>query len=378
MTGLPQLGFDWPWLLLALPLALLPLVAPAGRGVRYSSLALMPQDRASSLLRWLLRGAAVLALAALIVAAAGPYRPEYEIERIGTGAEIVLLLDRSRSMDNAFARAQPKDEPPVRGLGATALESYVRNSQHRAGRSKGEVAREMLAEFAARRTQDRFAMTVFSTLPVPVLDFTSKPEAIQAAIAAGNIGRGLSDTDIGLALQAGLARFEGRPYTGSRIVLLVSDGGDHVGADAQRAIADLARRQRVSIYWIYIRSARSPGLRATPDESKAAMDAVPEYFLNRFFESLGTPYKAYEADNPDALQAAIDDVDRLEDLPIAYRETMPRRDLAPLGYAIALASVLLLLGANLRELHRWAPARPSPEAGPATALRPRPKGAGRS
>jgi mxaC protein len=70
--------------------------------------------------------------------------------------------------------------------------------------------------------------------------------------------------------------------------------------------------------------------------------------------SLGVPYRAYEAGTPEALQQAVDDVNRLENLPITYQDTIPRRDLSDWGYAVALASVLLLLGANLLELRRWA------------------------
>ncbi len=44
----------------------------------------------------------------------------------------------------------------------------------------------------------------------------------------------------------------------------------------------------------------------------------------------------------------------LENLPITYQDTIPRRDLSTWGYAVALAAVLMLLGANLVELRRWA------------------------
>ena len=79
---------------------------------------------------------------------------------------------------------------------------------------------------------------------------------------------------------------------------------------------------------------------------------MPEYFLHRFFGSLGTPYRAYEAENTEALQAAIDDVNRLENLPITYLDTVPRRDLSPFTVAAALGCVLLLLGARLLEMRR--------------------------
>ena len=158
---------------------------------------------------------------------AGPHRGEYRVERVGRGAEIVLLLDRSRSMDQGFGQRRAGEQP------VSARES------------KGLVARRLLAEFAAQRPDDRFGMIVFSTLPIRVLDFTHKQPAIQAAVAAGDVGRGLSETDIGLALQAALAAFEDRPYTGSRLVMLVSDGGDRIEPDARERIAYLARRHRV-------------------------------------------------------------------------------------------------------------------------------------
>jgi mxaC protein len=346
------MSFDHPWVLLLLPLAVLPLVAEAGTPVVHSWLRLMPRDAASEALQWVLRGASALAIAALVVGIAGPHRPEYDVERVGTGAEIVLVLDRSRSMDQNFAAGRVTGAPA--GTGPEAIERYTRLNQTGARDSKGKVARQMLAEFAAKRSQDRFAMIAFSTLPMRVLDFTQKQEVIQAAITAGNIGRGLSETDIGLALQDALSFFEDRPYTGSRIIMLVSDGGDHMEPDARERITYLARKLRVAVYWIYIRSFRSPGLMADSSEPPSNTDIVPEYFLHRFFQGIGTPYRAYEAENPEALQKAIDDVNRLENLPITYRDTVPRRDLAPWCHAVALACIAVLLAGNLVELRRWA------------------------
>ena len=343
--------FDDPAWLWLLPLALWPLLAQVRGALPNAWVALLPPDRASSALQWLLRGAAVAALAAAIIGIAGPYRPEYEVERVGRGAEIVLLLDRSRSMDQSFGGGR---NPAIRGTGPEALEYYSKLRANEARESKGVVARRVLSEFASKRPDDRFGMVVFSTLPLRVLEFTQKSEVIQAAINAGNIGRGLSETNIALAVEAALGYFVDRPYTGSRIVMLVSDGGDRIEPDARERIAQLARKTRAAIYWIYIRSARSPGLLPDQAEPPANADAVPEYFLHRYFQSLGTPYRAYEAGTPETLQQAVDDVNRLENLPITYQDTMPRRDLSGWGYATALAGVLLLLAANLLELRRWA------------------------
>jgi mxaC protein len=294
----------------------------------------------------------MLAMAALVLALAGPHRPEDTVERVGRGAEIVLVLDRSRSMDERFAGGRPAANAP-KGTGPEALDYYMKLRDSGTRDSKGTVARRLLAEFAAKRPEDRFGMIVFSTLPMRVLDFTHKGEVIQAAITAGDVGRGLADTDIGAALLAGLGFFEDRAYTGSRIILLVSDGGDHLDVDTRERIAHLARKQRVALYWIYIRANTSPGLMLGADEPPANADTVPEYFLHRYFQSLGTPYRAYEAENPEALQKAIDEVNALENLPITYLDTVPRRDLSPWCFGAALAGVLLLLGASFWEIKTW-------------------------
>ena len=346
------MSFDHSWLLWLLPLAVLPLLAQPGGALSNAWPALMPRDKASAVLGWALRLVGGLAIAALVICMAGPYRPEYNIERVGKGAEIVLVLDRSRSMDQGFAGARPVGAA-TRGTGPEALDYYFSQSPGRLRDSKGKVARQLLSDFASKRPDDRFGMIVFSTLPIRVLEFTQKEEVIQAAIAAGNIGRGLSETNIGLALESALSSFADRPYTGSRIVMLVSDGGDRLDDDTRERIAYQVRKQRAAIYWLYLRSGNSPGLTLEAGEAAANADTVPEYLLHRFFESIGTPYRAYEASNSDALQQAIEAVSQLENLPITYLDTVPRRDLAPLCFGTALAAVLVLLAASLLEIRRW-------------------------
>ena len=345
------MNLDHPWLLWLLPLAWLPLVARPGGALANTWATLAPTDRASSFLSWALRVLGALALAALVVGMAGPYWPEHDVERIGKGAEIVLVLDRSRSMDQGFGGVRPPGGA-VKGTGPEAIDYYMR--QGRGREPKGKVARQLLSEFIAKRQEDRFGMIVFSTLPIRVLEFTQKNEAIQAAIAAADVDRGLSETNIGLALQSALASFNDRPYTGSRIVMMISDGGDRLDPEVRERIAYLVRKHRVAIYWIYIRSVNSPGLVLEKGEAPENVDAVPEYALHRFFESLGASYRAYEAGDPEALKNAIATVNRLENLPITYVDTLPRRDVSAPILAVALGCLVLLLAANLAEIRRWA------------------------
>jgi mxaC protein len=341
---------DDPWLLALLPLALLPLVVRAGAPLPNGWLAVAPRDRWSAALGIALRLLAAGVIAALLVALAGPHQPETTIERVGRGAEIVLVLDRSRSMDQGFAPGRAGPAP--QGTGPEALEYYSQTTS-RMRQPKGQAARQLLAEFTAQRAQDRFALVVFSTLPMRVLDFTNRQDVIQAAIAAGNVGRGLSETHIGRALDAALELFAERPYTGARIVLLVSDGGDRLDPDTREHLARALTKLRVSIYWLYLRSVNSPSLNLSEGDSSAAAQSVPEIMLHRFFQSLRTPYRAYEAGDSAALKQAIADVNRLENLPITTHEVVPRRDLTPWFGAAALCGVLLLAAASWLEIRRW-------------------------
>jgi len=327
-----------PWLLALLPAALVPWLAPRGAALPYPWLGLIPRDALSRVSDVMLRVCASIGIAVLVLAAAGPYRPAQQVDRVGEGAQIVLLLDRSRSMDEPFG-GQPYENPLVtRGYD-----------------SKGKVARRLLERFVSSRRHDMYGMVLFSTRPIVSLPLTDQPALVSAAIEAGNVGQGLAETEVGAGLLAAIDFFAGRPYTGSRLIMLISDGGARLDLATQTKVRNLLKRNQVALYWLYIRSRNSPGIAsaATEDDEGTA----PARALHQYFSSLDTPYRAYDAENADALAHAIADVDRLQSLPIVYRETIPRRDLSPYCLAGGLALTALLVLAQLFEVRRWSARR---------------------
>jgi mxaC protein len=331
-----SLALAYPLVLLAAPLALVPWWRARGGLPRFSYLALLPPDMASDALGLALRALASLGIAAAIVGLAAPYRGPQSVTRVGEGAEIVVLLDRSRSMDQPF------------GAQAGMHWSDTRRD------SKGQVARTLLGNFAGQRSADAFAFLIFSAQPILVLDFSSAPAAIQAAIDAQNVGRGLGDTDIARALEAATRLFQPRPYLGGRVILLVSDGGARIDEGTRVRLTEALQRERVAVYWLYIRSTHSRSL------TEAAVienpDAAPELALHRFLGSTGIPYRAYEAEDPQALERAIEDIGKLERHPIYTVHVQPRREYASWFYLLAAACAGVLLLARQVERAEWRPA----------------------
>lgn len=326
--------FSAPWLLVLLPLALLPWWSRWRDLPRHAWVALLPKDRLSDAIGLGLKLLATIALAATVIGLAGPYRGPTTVTRVGEGAEIAILFDRSRSMDLPFTN-----------------NSSIGNRAETSGDSKGRVARELLLRFTAARPFDEFAMFIFSARPMRALDFTSSPEAIRAAITANDVGRGLGETDIGTALEAGVAAFESRPYLGARVILLVSDGGARLDPDVRHRLTDGLQRVRARVYWLYIRSVGSATIRDSAGLELS--EAIPEVALHRFLESTGVPYRAFEAEDPKELGRAIEDIDRLEKHTIVTTAVAPRRELAGWWFAIAAGCVGLLALARVRQRESW-------------------------
>lgn len=323
------LGFALPWALGLSLLALIPAWKSGQKTLAYSSLARLPDDPLSRWLDFGLKALASLAVLLLALGIAGPYLREQWVEKTGSGAHIVLLVDHSSSMNENFSGTY---------LGGVAKES------------KSALAAKLLAEFVGRRQHDLFALVSFSAAPIFVLPLTQDVEAVRAAVLAQG-GRGHGITNIAPGLAMALEHFKGQPLTGSRIVLLVSDGAARMEPEVADALRQSFQDNQAALYWIYLRNPKGGHLSQAPKNPNES--TTPEYYLHQYFQGLGVPYRAYEADNPQAMQKAIADVEALENRPLNYREKLPRRDLSGVCYGAALACLLVLLGFQALERNAW-------------------------
>lgn len=321
---------DSPNVLWGMLLLLLPVVNSGRQPLAQPYLAILPRDMLSLVVAVSLKLFAMLTIAALVLGIAGLHRTEQMRERVGKGAHIVLLLDRSSSMDNSFAGRSP-----------TGAEE-----------AKATAARRLLTDFVQQREHDLMGIVEYSTAPLYVMPLTENKQAVTAAIAA-TASPALAYTHVAKGLSMALSFFQQLPLTGSRIIVLVSDGAAAISRDDEAKLRSWFKQQQVRLYWIFLRTANSPGIYEQPtDPRDDNAQAMPELYLHRFFTSLGNAYQAYEAESPAALQQAIQDIDQLEHSPLIYQERLPRVDLSTHCYAVAATLLLLLFGLKFAEVRR--------------------------
>jgi mxaC protein len=323
-----NLAVESPYVLVALLLAILPLFSSSMRHSPYPYISLIPTDILSTVILWSIRVLGALTIITLVLGLAGLHQTEQSRERIGFGANIVLLIDRSNSMDTTFAGKTPDGSDE----------------------SKSTAAKRLLTEFIQKRPHDRIGVAAYSTAPLFVLPLTENKQAIQAAIDAISLPA-LAYTHISKGLSMALSFFDKPALTGSRIVLLVSDGAAAIDHDSDLKLRQLFAQQNVRLYWIFLRTPNGQGLYDLPQDSRDDNNqAMPERYLHLFFSSLGIPYQAYQAENLDAMQKAIEDINHLEQSPLHYLERIPKDDLSSACYLWATLGLFLLLAVKCCEV----------------------------
>ena len=325
------MSFNHPLVLWLLPLALLPILLERSHTRTYSWLAMLPPDPLSNFIGLLLKILAAVALCCIILGLAGPHSLEQKIERIGVGAQIGMVIDRSASMDDPFS-------------GGTA--------EGRVGETKSVAAARLMTDFVGKRQNDMIGVITFSNSAMYVLPLTESREAILAAIKA-TAGNSLFQTNIGGGLTSAVGLFEKVPDSGSRAIILISDGAGRVSAEVQQKLRDWLQRYNLSLYWIVLRQPHGVTIFDPKYESNYEEALPTEVELYYYFKTLRSPFQAYEAEDPKSLATAMADIDQKERKPIKYMEKIPGRDFTQLCYWLATLMIALLLGVKFLEAKTW-------------------------
>lgn len=308
------------WVLFFLPLIAVPFIFFQSSNNNYSWNEMIPSDPLSMIIGVLLKFLSSVIIALLVVLLAEPFSDQKVVERVGEGAQIGLVLDRSASMDDPFSGGGDK-----------------------AGETKSAAASRLIIDFFEARTNDMVGVITFSNSAMYVLPLTENKEAIKAAVTA-TAGNALFQTNIGAGLTSSAALFNEVADSGSRAVILLSDGAGRIDANTQQKIRDWFDRFDIGLYWIVL---KQEGGISIFDEDYVPRDEdqlPPQIELYEYFSTFRSPFKAYEAEDPKSLETAIKDISLKEKKPIAYSERIPGKSYSlPFLLAALFLSLLLLL-----------------------------------
>ena len=331
----PGLSFRDPLLLLLL------LVIPAAIALRVArersgagalvvpTLSFVGGVRPSWRVRWrhLPFALACLGFAGLVVALA---RPRVGLERTESwteGVDIVVALDASGSM--AAEDFKPKN--------------------------RFFVAKAATRTFVEGRTQDRLGLIAFAGRSRTVVPLTTDRAMLLDRLAELKLGDQGDGTAIGMALGNALARLRASKAK-SKVVVLVTDGGNNAGEIDPDTAANVAKGLGVRVYTVGVGTAGGPVEIPVPikdpetgevtERRVMAQVDVDEKLLGRIAETTGGRF--YRATDPAGLAETYAAIDRLEKTEVKtttytrWRETFPRVAV-PAAVVLAAAALLALL-----------------------------------
>ena len=317
-----------PWALLLLPLAFTPFWLRSRQGQMYSWLDLVPRDRVSEIADTTIRALTALLLAALVLALAAPQGPDIKVQKVGKGAQTVVVIDRSVSMENPFTGD---------------------STSGRTVEIKARAARRLITDFIRARPDDMIGVVAFTNAALHGVKITSNRNAVLAAVNAAT-SAGINQTNIGAGITEGVSLFDDIPSSGSRAIILLSDGAGKISPRVKQKIQEQLTSKKLNLYWIVL---REPDDISIFGKNEGYVSVPPVIELNQYFKSLKIKYRAYEADNPTALQSALQDIDAREKNVIQYAVNMPGHDYARDLILLALGLCLLLFIVKNLRVHSW-------------------------
>ncbi|MCH9781801.1 VWA domain-containing protein [Methylophilaceae bacterium] len=311
------MDFIHPLWLLLLPLSVLPFMVSISDNTAISSIRIFEQDGISKKITMLCRSLMSLIIFLLVVILANPWSKSTSITEIGKGAQLVFLIDRSVSMAKPF-------------IGDDDNKSEI----------KSLAARRILKDFIDQRPSDMIGIVGFSNSALYASKITKNRSYTYAAIDAAT-GSSINQTNIGSGITSGLFMFSEIETTGSQALVLLSDGAGKISKRVKERIAEMLNEKKINLYWIIIKEPNDVSLFSGNTYLEGREPTVIK--LDNFFKSLKTEYKAYEAENPDALSSAIADIDQKEKKPIKIERDIPGKNYNPSILKLLLALIVSLI-----------------------------------
>lgn len=236
LTLFGDLSLADPWFLLLIPAAVLATLWGRGRfGRSRAHLPILPGEipprSLAQRLAWLAPTLQVVGMVGLAVALARPLRGAVETSSVSEGVDIALVVDRSSSM------------------GYRDME---------ADRTRLDVVKDVVAEFARRRMTDRegasdyIGLFAFAKYPQELCPFTLDVDAITGFLERLEIVsfKAEDGTGIGIAMAKTVAVMR-ETDAASKVIVLLTDGENNLDLISPLDAAELAAEEGVRVYTVF-------------------------------------------------------------------------------------------------------------------------------
>ncbi len=319
-----MIHFEWPLLLLVLPLPLLiRWLFPAEIPVEESALKVpflsdfseAKTQVVSQAQQWPLL-LATIAWCLLVLASARPQWLGEPIEQAVSGRDLMLAVDLSASMEEQdfFINKQAVDR-------LTAIKAVA-------------------TDFINRRVGDRVGLVLFGTNAYLQTPLTFDRKTVQTLLNEAVIGLAGENTAIGDAIGLAVKRLKSQP-SDSRVLILLTDGANTAGEITPIKAAELAKDNQLKIYTIGV-GADEMIVRSFFGNRKVNPSRdLDENTLVKVAESTGGKY--FRARNSDELNNIYVLLDQLEPIEKDKQYFRPHSELYPwpLGLALVLVSFVV-------------------------------------
>ena len=326
-----MIGFEWPWLILLLPLPWVIYRYARPYGATMNSALRVPflddfaeaePDTRSKSRTWAL-WIAILAWCLLVITAMRPQWLGDLVEVPVTGRELMLAVDLSGSMDQQdFV------------LGGRRVDRL-------------SATKRVAGEFIERRVGDRIGLILFGEQAYLQAPMTFDRETVRTLLSESVIGLAGKATAIGDAIGLAVKRLRERDES-QRVLILLTDGANTAGVVDPLSAAELARREGLKIYTIGIGATEmverslfgSRKFNPSADLDEAALKEIAGL-------TGGVYFRARDLGELEEIYAMIDELEPVEQDPKKFR---PKKALYtwPLGAALLLGILLALMQGEIR------------------------------
>jgi Ca-activated chloride channel family protein len=251
----------------------------------------------------------------LVIALAGPQWLGDSIPLARNGRNIMLLIDLSSSM---------------------GLPDFTFGGRHA---MRLDVVKKVAGRFIDGRKGDRVGMVVFGTKPYLRVPLTFDLQTAHEVLDDTSIGLAGDATAIGDAIALGVKHLQDAPAQ-SRVMVLLTDGGDNSSTISPTEATQLAAKQGIKIYSIGIGADRLIVSTPLGPQIINPSSDLDEETLKEIAQTTGA--KFFRAKDEQALEQIYQAIDKLEPVSEDQAFFRPSVPLYPWPLAVALFLSMLL------------------------------------